>query len=82
VAKYKPENIDAHLCTHIVYSFAKIVNGVLANYEWNDDGKLYGTGAYGWKPLLKFLDAYTLVHVFSHSYFINKKIPVHSFFFW
>lgn len=37
-AKYTPANIDPHVCTHIVYSFAKITNGRLANYEWNDDG--------------------------------------------
>ena len=36
--KYTPTDIDPYLCTHIIYSFAKIQNGVLANYEWNDDG--------------------------------------------
>ena len=40
--KFWPENIDPHLCTHLVYSFAKINrnNDKLAMYEWNDD-KLY-----------------------------------------
>merc|ERR1712142_363792 len=39
--KYFPEDIDAHLCTHVIYSFAKIGrNGQLAMYEWNDD-KMY-----------------------------------------
>lgn len=37
--KFTPSNIEADICTHIVYSFAKVVNGKLANYEWNDDGK-------------------------------------------
>jgi len=36
-AKYWPEDIDPHLCTHVIYSFAKIARGELAMYEWNDD---------------------------------------------
>ena len=40
-AKFWPENIPAELCTHLMYSFAKInQNNELAMYEWNDD-KLY-----------------------------------------
>ena len=40
--KFWPENIDPELCTHLMYSFAKINrnNNKLAMYEWNDD-KLY-----------------------------------------
>lgn len=40
--KFWPENIDANLCTHLVYAFAKINRNTdkLAMYEWNDD-KLY-----------------------------------------
>lgn len=40
--KFWPENIAPDLCTHLVYSFAKINrnNDKLAMYEWNDD-KLY-----------------------------------------
>ena len=40
--KFWPENIDPHLCTHLMYSFAKINrnNDKLAMNEWNDD-KLY-----------------------------------------
>lgn len=34
--KYFPENIEADLCTHIIYSFAKLSNNQLAEYEWND----------------------------------------------
>ena len=42
VGKFFPENIDPHLCTHLVYAFAKIDrrNNKLAMFEWNDD-KLY-----------------------------------------
>jgi len=36
-AKFIPSNIDPFLCTHIAYSFAKIVNHKLVPYEWNDD---------------------------------------------
>jgi len=39
--KYFPEDVDANLCTHVIYSFAKIGRGgKLAMYEWNDD-KMY-----------------------------------------
>ena len=40
--KFWPENIDPFLCTHLMYSFAKINRNTdtLAMYEWNDD-KLY-----------------------------------------
>ena len=35
-----PENIDATLCTHIFFSFAKMCQGnggwTLCPYEWND----------------------------------------------
>ncbi|XP_070965110.1 acidic mammalian chitinase-like [Oncorhynchus clarkii lewisi] len=36
--KYKPENVDAHLCTHLIYAFS-ILNhrNELVTYEWNDD---------------------------------------------
>ena len=42
IGKFFPENIDADLCTHLVYAFAKIDRRTnkLAMYEWNDD-KLY-----------------------------------------
>ena len=42
VGKFWPENIDPYLCTHLVYSFARINRNTdtLAMYEWNDD-KLY-----------------------------------------
>ncbi|KAL9987523.1 hypothetical protein ACROYT_G001847 [Oculina patagonica] len=42
IGKFWPENIDEHLCTHLMYSFAKIDRSTdkLAMFEWNDD-KLY-----------------------------------------
>ena len=34
-----PSDIDANLCTHVLYSFAQVKNGVLEVYEPNDFGK-------------------------------------------
>ena len=36
-AKFQPENIDASLCTHINYAFARLSGNNLAPFEWNDD---------------------------------------------
>lgn len=38
---FLPENIDANLCTHIVFAFAKIQNDRLDILEWNDEGALF-----------------------------------------
>jgi len=39
--RFFPEDIDPHLCTHIIYSFAKLGSkSQLSMYEWNDD-KMY-----------------------------------------
>jgi chitinase len=35
--KYLPEDVDANLCTHIVYAFAKLKGNRLEPFEWNDD---------------------------------------------
>ena len=52
-AKFYPENIDPHLCTHIIYSFAKLdSNGNLAAYEWNDESVPWSKGFFS---LLFFL---------------------------
>ena len=36
--KYTPDNIDPHLCTHLIYAFA-VINPAneLDTYEWNDE---------------------------------------------
>ncbi|XP_069094524.1 acidic mammalian chitinase-like [Pleurodeles waltl] len=36
-AKYMPNNVDPHLCTHGVYAFATMSEHKIAPYEWNDD---------------------------------------------
>jgi len=35
---FKPPNINAALCTHLIYAFANLVGNRLVPYEWNDDG--------------------------------------------
>ncbi|OWF47140.1 Acidic mammalian chitinase [Mizuhopecten yessoensis] len=37
LGKFKVSNIDASLCTHLIYSFAQITDNQLAIYEWNDE---------------------------------------------
>ncbi|XP_033739615.1 chitotriosidase-1-like isoform X2 [Pecten maximus] len=44
--KYTPENIDDRLCTHIVYSFAKLTNHALTPFEWNDDSTDWSKGMF------------------------------------
>jgi len=39
-----PEDIDVTLCTHIVYAFAKLEDGVLAPTEWNDETTPWSKG--------------------------------------
>ncbi len=38
VGKYMPENVDPHLCTHLIYAFS-IINKAneLTTFEWNDE---------------------------------------------
>ena len=45
-AKFYPENIDPNLCTHIIYSFAKLIGNKLAAYEWNDESTAWMKGMY------------------------------------
>ncbi|CAF0724867.1 unnamed protein product [Didymodactylos carnosus] len=42
--KFYPENIDPTLCTHIIYAFGQIKDGVIAAYEWNDEDSEWSTG--------------------------------------
>lgn len=35
--QFLPEDIDPFLCTHIMYSFAKMEGNRLPPYEWNDE---------------------------------------------
>lgn len=45
--QYVPENIDANLCTHIIFSFAKInEESLLTSFEWNDESTEWSIGMY------------------------------------
>ncbi|XP_072044875.1 chitinase-3-like protein 1 isoform X2 [Amphiura filiformis] len=44
--QFFPYDIDPFLCTHLFYSFAKIANGVLAPYEWNDESTEWSKGMF------------------------------------
>jgi chitinase len=52
--QFFPENINVNLCSHIIYAFAKIENGILAPYEWNDDSAPGMKGLYERVNDLKF----------------------------
>ncbi|XP_067863649.1 acidic mammalian chitinase-like [Heptranchias perlo] len=36
LGKFKPENVDPCLCTHLVYAFAGMSNNEIKTIEWND----------------------------------------------
>ncbi|RMZ96005.1 chitotriosidase-1 isoform X1 [Brachionus plicatilis] len=46
IGAFQPENIDPFLCTHILFSFAKVLNNKLEPYEWNDDSTEWSRGLY------------------------------------
>jgi len=45
-AKYKPEQLDPSLCTHVVYAFATMAGNRLKAYEWNDESTDWSEGMY------------------------------------
>ncbi|XP_021340846.1 chitinase-3-like protein 1 isoform X2 [Mizuhopecten yessoensis] len=46
LGKYTPDNIDDRLCSHIVYSFAKLTKHALTPFEWNDDSTEWSKGMF------------------------------------
>lgn len=44
--KFFPEDIDPTLCTHLIYTFAKLVGNKLYPYEWNDESTPWMKGMY------------------------------------
>ncbi|XP_033739624.1 LOW QUALITY PROTEIN: chitinase-3-like protein 1 [Pecten maximus] len=45
-AKFYPENIDASLCTHVIYAFATLNGNHLKAFEWNDESTAWSKGMY------------------------------------
>jgi chitinase len=44
--KFLPENVNAKLCTHIIFAFAKVDNYRLTSLEWNDESDETRRGMY------------------------------------
>jgi len=44
--KYFPEDIDPYLCSHVMFSFAKLTNSQLDAFEWNDKSTEWSKGLY------------------------------------
>ncbi|KAK7501473.1 hypothetical protein BaRGS_00007277 [Batillaria attramentaria] len=46
VGRFVPQNVDPTLCTHLIYTFAKLVGNQLLAFEWNDESTAWSTGMY------------------------------------
>ncbi|KAL8597655.1 hypothetical protein ACOMHN_031590 [Nucella lapillus] len=44
--KFTVESINPSLCTHLIYSFAKLEGNHLAPFEWNDESTQWSAGNY------------------------------------
>jgi GH18 family chitinase len=44
--KFLPENLDASLCTHIIYAFAVLNDSKLVPFEWNDQDTEWSKGLF------------------------------------
>jgi len=46
IGKYLPEDLDAHLCTHVIFAFGWIKNGKLTSFEASDVSSTGKVGLY------------------------------------
>ncbi|KAJ8318037.1 hypothetical protein KUTeg_003128 [Tegillarca granosa] len=46
IGKFKPENVDPFICTHINYAFATLNGNKLKAFEWNDESTPWMKGMY------------------------------------
>ena len=42
--KFFPEDLDASLCTHVIFAFAVLKDSKLAPFEWNDEDLEWSKG--------------------------------------
>ena len=56
--KFLPENLDASLCTHIIYAFAVLNNSKLVPFEWNDEDTAWSKGTFKSENIFHLLNEF------------------------
>ena len=78
--KFLPEDVDATLCTHLIYVYAKLKGNKLEPAEWNDDGSTWSEGM-----LVMFTYQYFMIYfnntANSHlcEFGVQRTIKLHIF---
>lgn len=74
--KFFPEDVDANLCTHLIYSFAKLTGASeLGTFEWNDESMYQRVFALkAQNPNLKIMIAVGGINLINFA--LQKKIYI------
>ena len=67
--KFVPENLDASLCTHIIYAFAVLKDSKLTAFEWNDEDTDWSKG---------LLNSITSLAMFLHLGMYSRVMQLKS----